>query len=44
MAEFNYQDPFPVGEDKTEYRLLSTDFVSVAKFDGAEIRRSTPKG
>jgi len=37
MADFVYQDPFPAGEDNTEYRLLSSDHVSTAEFEGEEI-------
>ncbi len=32
MAEFSYQDPFPLGEDTTEYRLLTSEHVSVETF------------
>ena len=27
MAEFIYQEPFPLSEDTTEYRLLTKDYV-----------------
>ena len=27
MADFIYQEPFPVGEDKTKYRLLTKEYV-----------------
>ena len=27
MAEFNYQEPFPIQKDNTEYRLLTKDYV-----------------
>ncbi|MCA9734044.1 fumarate hydratase [candidate division KSB1 bacterium] len=37
MAEFKYQEMFPLSKDTTEYRLLSTDHVSVKSFDGQEI-------
>ena len=37
MPEFRYQDPFPTGEDTTSYRLLTSDYVSMAEFDGREI-------
>lgn len=37
MAEFVYQDPFPLAKDTTEYRLLTSDHVSTAEFDGAEV-------
>jgi fumarate hydratase class I len=41
-AEFVYQDPFPLGEDTTEYRLLTKDYVSNAFFDGFEITKIDP--
>ncbi len=37
MAEFSYQDPFPLGEDTTEYRLLTSDHVSVETFGEREM-------
>ena len=30
MAEFKYQTPKPLGEDTTEYRLLTKDTRSIA--------------
>ena len=36
MADFKYQDMFPMTGDTTEYRLLTEDHVSTASFDGAE--------
>ena len=33
-VEFTYQAPFPLGEDKTEYYLLSSDHGSVGEFEG----------
>ncbi len=44
MSEFIYQDPFPVGEDKTEYRLLSKDFVETIEVDGRKILKVAPEG
>ena len=35
--EFNYQEPFPLGKDETEYYLLTKDHVSVSKFEGETI-------
>jgi fumarate hydratase class I len=40
--EFKYQDPFPLGPDKTKYRLLTKEGVSVAQFEGKEILKVTP--
>lgn len=35
--EFIYQKPFPLGEDKTEYRLITDRHVSVQEFSGREV-------
>lgn len=37
---FIYQEPFPMGKDNTEYYLLTSDYVSVAEFDGETILKS----
>jgi fumarate hydratase, class I len=39
---FQYQDPFPLGKDQTNYRLLFAEGVSVAQFDGKEILKVDP--
>jgi fumarate hydratase class I len=39
---FTYQDPLPLGPDETEYRLLSTEGVSTAPFEGREILKVDP--
>ncbi len=44
MADFIYQEPFPVGEDKTQYRLLTKDYVKVVECDGRKILKVDPKG
>jgi len=44
MADFAYQDPFPLTPDDTAYRLLTTDHVAVADFDGHEIVSVDPAG
>ena len=44
MADFIYQEPFPVGEDKTEYRLLTKDYVKVVECDGRKILKVDPAG
>jgi fumarate hydratase, class I len=41
--EFFYQDPFPLGEDTTKYRLVSTEGVSVVEFEGKKILKVTPE-
>ncbi len=40
---FTYQDPFPLGEDTTEYRLLSHEGVSVVPFEGGEVVKVAPE-
>ena len=40
---FSYQDPFPLGADETEYRLLSQEGVSTATFEGRDILKVTPE-
>ncbi|MCL2893085.1 class I fumarate hydratase FumA [Brenneria tiliae] len=40
---FYYQDPFPLSKDGTEYRLLSSDFVSVTQFEGQDILKIEPE-
>ncbi|NCB67409.1 MAG: fumarate hydratase [Bacteroidia bacterium] len=42
--EFKYQDPFPVGKDKTEYYLLTKNHVSVSEFEGHEVLKVQPEG
>jgi len=42
--EFIYQDPFPMGKDKTEYYLLTKEHVSVSEFEGQEILKVEPEG
>ena len=44
MPEFIYQEPFPVGEDTTEYRLLTKEYVKVVECDGRKILKVDPKG
>ncbi|GMV04031.1 MAG: fumarate hydratase class I [Gemmatimonadota bacterium] len=44
MADFAYQDPFPLAGDDTSYRLLTRDHVSVATFDGKEVVAVAPEG
>src|SRR5688500_9241816 len=40
---FVYQDPMPLGADDTEYRLLSTEGLSTATFEGREILKVAPE-
>ena len=37
MSDYVHHEMFPLGEDKTPYRLLTTDFVSTVNFDGREM-------
>ncbi|MCF8415723.1 MAG: fumarate hydratase [Crocinitomicaceae bacterium] len=43
MAEFFYQDPYPIHSDKTEYRKISSDFVEVVKVGNREVLNINPK-
>jgi len=44
MADFVYQDPYPLAADDTGYRHVTPDFVSVAEFDGHEVLKVDPAG
>lgn len=44
LTEFLYQDPFPVGDDTTEYRLLTKDYISTGSFDDKQITLIDPEG
>jgi fumarate hydratase class I len=37
MSDFQYQSPFPLGEDPTEYVKISSQYVSTCEFEGNEI-------
>ncbi len=42
--EFKYQDPFEMSEEKkTEYYLLSKEYVSTTEFDGKEVLKIEPE-
>ena len=43
MSDFFYQEAFPLKKDQTEYKLLSSEFVSTVTFDGREILKVDPK-
>ncbi|MDO5674313.1 MAG: fumarate hydratase [bacterium] len=45
MSNFVYQDPFPLGQDTTKYRLLdgSKKYVSVEQFGGEEMLKVDPE-
>jgi len=40
---FQYQEPFPLGKDDTEYYLLTRDGVSVSSFEGRDILKVAPE-
>jgi len=42
--EFKFHETFPLGEDKTQYHLLTKEYVSAAEFEGQEILKVDPKG
>lgn len=44
MSIFHYQDPFPLSKDKTVYKLISNDYVSVIEVDGRKILKVDPEG
>ncbi|RPJ17440.1 MAG: fumarate hydratase [Desulfobacteraceae bacterium] len=44
MADFKYQEMFPLGEDTTEYRLLTNKFVATSDFDGKTVVKIEPEG
>lgn len=37
MSKFEYHPPYPLGKDKTEYRQLTGDHVSIDSFKGQEM-------
>jgi len=43
MTQFKFQEIFPLEEDKTEYRLLTGDHVSVASFEGNAVIKIEPQ-
>jgi fumarate hydratase class I len=42
--EFQYQEPFPLGKDSTDYYLLTSDYVSVSEFEGHKMLKVDPEG
>ena len=42
VPEFSYRDLLPIGEDKTEYRLISTEGVSTFTAEGMEFLKVSP--
>ena len=43
MPKFSYQEMFPLDQDKTEYRRITQDHVSVMMLDGQEILKVAPE-
>lgn len=43
MSDFQYVDLFPLGDDPTEFRLLTKEHVSVERFDGQDILKVAPE-
>ena len=43
MADFSYSDLLPIGEDSTEYRLISTEGVSTFMAEGMEFLKVSPE-
>ena len=44
MSTFVYQDLLPLGTDTTDYRLLSTEHVSTAEFEGRQMLKVSAEG
>ncbi len=44
MVEFAYQEMFPLGDDDTEYRPLTKEYVSIKSFEGTDIITIAPEG
>ena len=42
--DFKFHEMFPLGEDKTQYHLLSKEYVSTAQFEGNEILKVDKEG
>src|SRR5208283_5577709 len=43
VPPFRYQEPFPLGQDATHYRLLTKEFVASSAFEGREILKVAPE-
>lgn len=44
MVEFVYQEMFPLGQDTTEYRRLTDDYVSMTSFAGMDVLKIDAQG
>lgn len=43
MAEFFYQEPYPIQRDTTEYRKVTSDYITVEKYGDREVLHIDPK-
>ena len=43
VAEFKYQEPYPLEKDDTQYRHVTSGFVSISSFEGQEILKVDPE-
>ncbi|MGQ9621037.1 MAG: fumarate hydratase [Bacteroidales bacterium] len=43
MPDFIYEKPFHTGDDDTEYRLLTKDYLSTSEFEGRKILKVAPE-
>ncbi len=43
LPDFFYQDPFPLGPDDTQYRLLSSEGLTTSSFEGQAILKVEPE-
>lgn len=43
MADFFYQDPFPLAKDETPYRKISSEYVKLENYGGREVLHIDPK-
>ena len=43
VPPFVYQKPFPLAKDETDYRLLTSEYVSTTTFEGKEILKVQPE-
>ena len=44
MSEFKFQEMFEIGEDPTEYRQLTSDYVSTISVEGRTVLKVQPEG
>lgn len=43
MADFFYQDPYPLSKDDTKYRKISSDYVKIENYGNREVLHIDPK-